>query len=322
MRRPVDVVTVGRSGVDLYPLQHGVELRQVETFSRSLGGSPTNVAVAAARLGLSSAVATAVGGDPFGEFVLDALRGYGVDSSGVVVIPEIATTLTFCAVFPPDHFPLHFVRARPTPELRLRPEDLDLAAVGEAGLLWITGSGLSAEPSRSAHLASLDARDGALTVLDLDYREAFWPDRGCATSEFRRVLPRVDVAVGNEEECAIATGQEDPDAAALALLELGVSLAIVKCGPRGLVARTREQRVEVPAYPCQVVNGLGAGDAFGGALCLGLLRGWPLEQTLRYASAAGAIVASRLACAPAMPTLAEIETVVAAGAVPAGGEEP
>ncbi|ROR96709.1 5-dehydro-2-deoxygluconokinase [Salana multivorans] len=318
MRHPVDVLTIGRSGVDLYPLQHRVELREVETFSRSLGGSPTNVAVAAARLGLSSLVVTAVGDDPFGEFVVDALRGYGVDDSGVVVLPGIQTTLTFCAVFPPDDFPLHFVRAEPSPELRLRPEDIDLDAVRTARLLWITGTGLSVEPSRGAHLACLDARAGGLTVLDLDHRPSFWPDRASATDQFRRVLPRVDVAVGNEDECAVATGEDDPDAAALALLDLGVSLAIVKRGPRGLLARTARERIELPAYPCDVVNGLGAGDAFGGALCRGLLDDWPLERTLRHAGAAGSIVASRLACAPAMPTPAEVDLVVEAGRVPAG----
>ena len=146
-----------------------------------------------------------------------------------------------------------------------------------------------------------------MTILDLDYRPTFWDDPGEAHAQVERALSMVTVAVGNCQECEVAVGESDPDRAAAALLDKGIELAVVKQGPKGVLARTRDQRVEVKPFPVEVVNGLGAGDAFGGALCHGLLAGWPLERVLRFANVAGAIVASRLECATAMPTVAEVE---------------
>jgi 5-dehydro-2-deoxygluconokinase len=140
----------------------------------------------------------------------------------------------------------------------------------------------------------------------------FWPDSTTAGQLVREALAQVTVAVGNLEECAVAVGTRDPLAAADALLDLGVELAVVKQGPRGVLARTRDELVEVPPLPVTVLNGLGAGDGFGGALCHGLLAGWPLERTVRFANAAGAIVATRLECSSAMPTSAEVDELLAA----------
>lgn len=319
---PLDVLTVGRSSVDLYPLQSGVPLEDVATFGRFLGGSPTNVAVGARRLGNSSGVITAVGEDPFGRYVRRALEGYGVQTDGVVAMPGVPTSLAFCEVFPPDSFPLHFRRADPAPELRLTLDDVDRSVVADARLLWLTATGLSHEGSRAMHHALLDARAGALSVLDLDYRAMFWGSRAAATEHVRAAVARVSVTVGNLEECAVATGTNDPDRAADALLAAGVTTAIVKLGPAGVLGATASTRIRVAPTPCEVRNGLGAGDAFGGALCHGLLAGWPLERTLRHASAAGAIVASQLECAGAMPDLDQLERVLALGFVPsADGEE-
>ena len=143
-------------------------------------------------------------------------------------------------------------------------------------------------------------------MLDLDYRPMFWESPAAATEQVKRALRHVTVAVGNREECEIAVGEHNPHKAADALLDLGVELAIVKQGPRGVLGKTRHSHVMVAPNEVDVVNGLGAGDAFGGSLCHGLLNGWPLEKTLRYANAAGAIVASRLECSTAMPTAAEV----------------
>ena len=309
---PLDVLTIGRSGVDLYPLQTGVGLEDVATFGKFLGGSPTNVAVAAARLGHRVAVLTGVGDDPFGRFVRRAVRDFGIDDSHVVVVPELHTPVTFCEIFPPNHFPLWFYRAPTAPDLQLRPEDVPLDAVRDATLLWLTATGLAEEPSRSAHLTALDARGGrGFVALDLDYRPSFWPGEQSARDAIRDVLGRVNVAVGNLEECRVAVGESEPDRAADALLEAGVGLAVVKQGPGGVLGKTRTDRVVVAPTPVQVVNGLGAGDGFGGALCHGLLSGWPLRRTLEFASAAGAIVASRLECSGAMPTEAEVEALIA-----------
>jgi 5-dehydro-2-deoxygluconokinase len=308
-----EVLAFGRSGVDIYPLQTGVGLEDVDTFGKYLGGSAANVAVAAARLGHSVALISGVGDDPFGRFVRRALRDLGVDDRYVVVDTEHPTPVTFCEVFPPDDFPLYFYRKPTAPDLQVRPDDLDLSAIRGADLFWTTVTGLSEEPSRSAHHAAWAARDRRRhTVLDLDFRPMFWASRDEATAQVREALPHVTVAVGNREECEVAVGETDADRAADALLEAGVELAIVKQGPRGVLGKTRTERVEVPPTSVDVVNGLGAGDAFGGALCHGLLAGLPLEQLLRNANAAGAIVASRLECSTAMPTAAEIEAHLAA----------
>ncbi|MEV4223507.1 5-dehydro-2-deoxygluconokinase [Nonomuraea sp. ATR24] len=301
-----DLITIGRCGVDIYPLQTGVGLAHVETFGKFLGGSPTNVAVAAARHGLRSAVVTAVGADPFGEWVRQAIRGFGVDDAFVGTVEGPPTPVTFCEIFPPDHFPIYFYRGEHPPDLRLTPESLDLAAIREASVFWFTGTGLSQEPSRSAHAAALEARTSGWTVFDLDHRPTLWESPEAARREVRRALGHANVAVGNLDEVEIAVGTRDPEEAAQALLDAGMEVAVVKLGPAGVLARTKDEHVVVEPVPVEVVNGLGAGDAFGGALCLGLVRGWPLERTLRFANAAGAHVAARLACADAMPSTDEV----------------
>jgi 5-dehydro-2-deoxygluconokinase len=310
----LEVLTMGRVGVDLYPQQAGVGLEEVSTFAKYLGGSATNVAVAAARYGRRAAVITRTGDDPFGRFIHQALRGYGVDDRYVTPVPGLPTPVTFCEIFPPDDFPLYFYRWPKAPDLEIHREELDLGAIRSAGVFWVTVTGLSAEPSRSATLAALEARGGrGITVLDLDYRPMFWPSAGQARPVVQQALRQVSVAVGNLGECEMAVGTREPLAAAQALHELGVGLAVVKQGPKGVLAHDRTVAVEVPPAPVRVLNGLGAGDGFGGALCHGLLAGWPVERVMRFANAAGAIVASRLACSDAMPTAAEVEALLDEG---------
>jgi 5-dehydro-2-deoxygluconokinase len=309
-----DVLTMGRIGVDLYPMQTGVALDEVTTFGKWLGGSATNVAVAAARYGRRAAVISRTGEDPFGRFVHAALRGYSVDDRYVTPVPGLPTPVTFCEIFPPDDFPLYFYRWPKAPDLEIHAGELDMAAVRESGIFWVTGTGLSAEPSRAATLAALAARDGqGITVLDLDYRPMFWPSREEARRWVQQALPYATVAVGNLDECYMAVAERDPLAAARALHEFGVGLAVVKQGPKGVLAHDRTVSVEVPPVPVTVVNGLGAGDAFGGALCHGLLAGWDVERIMRFANAAGAIVAGRIACSDAMPTVAEVEALLDEG---------
>ncbi|WP_432485048.1 5-dehydro-2-deoxygluconokinase [Kineococcus esterisolvens] len=302
---------MGRVGVDLYPLQDNVGLEDVETFGKYLGGSATNVAVAAARHGRSSAVITRTGNDAFGTFVHKALAEFGVSDAFVSGVDGLNTPLAFCEIYPPDNFPLLFYRLPTAPDLQIRAEELDLESISRAGVFWATVTGLSEEPSRGAHHAAWRARARRpLTVLDLDYRPMFWKDPAEATAEVRRALPHVTVAVGNKEECEIAVGETEPRRAAEALLDAGVEVAIVKQGPKGVLGMTRDEVVEVPPTPVDVTNGLGAGDGFGGALCHGLLAGWDLERVLRFANAAGAIVATRRECSTAMPTTAEVEALL------------
>jgi 5-dehydro-2-deoxygluconokinase len=311
-----ELITMGRVSVDVYPLQIGVPLEEVETFGKYLGGSPTNVAVAAARHGRSTAVITRTGDDPFGRYIHRALREYGVDDRFVTSVPSLPTPLAFCEIFPPDDFPLYFYRYPKAPDMEIRAAELDLGAIRAAKVFWATVTGLSDEPSRSATLAALEAHDG-ITVLDLDYRPMFWPSPQEARHWVDKALSHVTVAVGNQEECAIAVGESDPYRAAQALRDRGIRLAVVKQGSKGVLAADDDGIVESPPVKVEVVNGLGAGDAFGGALCHGLLSGWDAGRMIGFANAAGAIVASRIACSAAMPTTAEVEALL-----PAEGNTP
>lgn len=306
-----DVITIGRVGIDVYPLQIGVGLEDVTSFGKFLGGSATNVAVAAAKYGLKSAVITRTGNDPFGKFIHTELVRLGVSDQFVSGVAGLNTPVVFCEIFPPDDFPLYFYREPKAPDLEIQAAELDLSAISDAKIYWSTVTGLSQEPSRSAHFAAWDARGRkANTILDLDYRTMFWSSPEEATAQVTRALEHVTVAIGNREECEVAVGETDPMRAADALLERGVELAIVKQGPKGVLAKTKDETVEVPPYLVDVVNGLGAGDSFGGAICFGLLQGWGLEQMLKFANVAGALVAGRLECSTAMPTREEVEEVL------------
>lgn len=306
-----DVVALGRLGVDIYPLESGVGLEDVATFGKYLGGSAANVAVAAARYGRAVQLVSRTGDDPFGRYLHRELTRLGVDDSAVAVDPDLKTPITFCEIFPPDDFPLYFYREPKAPDLNITSDQLDADAIRAAGVVWSTVTGLSQEPSRQTHFDAWAMRGRAdHTVLDLDYRPMFWADPSEATAQVGRALEHVTVAVGNREECEVAVGETEPLRAADALLERGVRLAIVKQGPKGVLAKTADETVEVPPHFVDVVNGLGAGDAFGGALCHGLLSGWGLEEILRFANVAGAIVASRLECSTAMPTASEVQQLI------------
>jgi 5-dehydro-2-deoxygluconokinase len=309
------VIVIGRCGVDLYPEQVGRKLPEVETLRKSLGGSAANVAVAAARHGRRVALISRTGADPLGEYVRAELAGYGVDNRWVTPVDtRQPTPLTLCEILPPDDFPIYFYRGYAAPDLEIHRTELDLDEICTVPILWVTGTGLSQEPSRSAHLLALRERASrspdATTILDLDYRPTLWPSPQQATTALNEALAYATITVGNLEECRIAVGESDPDAIADALLDQGVRLAVVKLGGQGVLAATAELRLRVAPIPVEVVNGLGAGDAFGGALCHGLLADWPLERVLRFANAAGAHVAARSACAPDMPSTEEIDRLL------------
>jgi len=316
-----DVVVAGRICVDLYPTQSGVQLEDVPSFSKSIGGSATNVAVAAARQGLDVTMLTRTGDDPFGRYAARELARFGVRTGTIRPVPGMQSVLTFCEMFPPDDFPLYIYRNPTAPDMYLEVEDVPMAKVAAARVYWSTATGLSREPTRATHFSAWKARGRAPhTVLDLDYRPMFWGSAEEAAASVGPALDHVTIAIGNADECEVAVGERDPDRAADALLERGIELAIMKRGPKGVLAKTRDERIEVPPIPVEVVNGLGAGDAFGGALCRGLIEGWPLERTLRFANAAGAIVATRFECSTAMPTGDEIDAFLAGRAVSTTGD--
>jgi len=316
-----DLVAIGRTGVDIYPLQHGVTLEEVRTFEKFLGGSATNVAVAAARHGHRVSLLTKVGRDAFGRYVQQEAQRLGVDPTHITPIAAgrngedgPPTPVTFCEVHPPDNFPLSFYRYPTAPDLMIEADEIPLDDIRDARIYWSTVTGLSQEPSRAAHFAAWEARGRSTnTILDLDYRPMFWGNPSEASAQVGAALEHVTIAVGNKEECEVAVGETDPQRAADALLDRGLELAIVKQGPKGVLAATRDERLEAAPFPVEVVNGLGAGDAFGGALVHGLLEGWELARILQFANVAGALVAGKLECSTAMPTTDEVESAIARG---------
>ena len=309
----LELLTVGRISIDLYCGQLGAGWQEAETFAKAVGGSPTNVAIAAARLGRRAALYTKVGVDPFGDVALQELRDFGVDVRFVGVEPDGVTPLAFAVLDPPEDPQLHFRRQPPVPDFQLRAGEVPGETVTGVGVLWISGGSLAQEPSRATVQGMLAARERRPhTVLDLDYRPSFWTDRAEASQVIGAAVHHATIAVGNREECAVAVGADDPHEAAARLLGRGVELAIVKLGGDGvLLADARGERLVAPA-PIEVLCGLGAGDAFGGALCHGLLSGWPPERAVAFANAAGGIVASRLLCSAAMPYEAEVLELVEA----------
>lgn len=315
---PYDLITTGRISVDVYPNDIGVPLDEVTSFGRYVGGSPTNVAVAAARHGRSAAVITRTGEDPFGDFLRADLRRYGVHTQWVGQVPNLQTPVTFCAIQPPEDFPLYFYGREPSaPDWEIDKDEVDYDAVRDARIFWSTVTGMVRPASREAQVAMHEARprtglsEGQHTILDLDYRPMFWDSKEQAREQVERLLPYVTVAVGNSEECSVAVGEGTPDEQADRLLEAGVKLAVVKRGSEGVMAATAEERVISKPILVETVNGLGAGDSFGGALCHGLLAGWPLEQVLDFANAAGAHVAAQIACSEAMPEPAQVQALLA-----------
>lgn len=312
----LELLTVGRVGVDLYPLQTG-PLKDVTSFQRFLGGTATNVAVGAAQLGHRTAVLTKVGPDGFGAYVREALTGFNVDPTYVRTAEHLQTPVVFCELNPPEDPPLLFYRLPIAPDLTLQPSDVPWQVVQDVAVLWVTGTGVSTEPARSTQLEMLDRRgrpgpgSGRHTVLDLDWRSVFWDSPEQARAQYDRMLDAVTVAVGNRDEVEVAVGTRDPQKAADRLLARGLELALVKMGGDGVLVATPEDRTVVPPHRVEVVCGLGAGDAFGGALVHGLLSGWDPVRIAEYANAAGAVVASRLACADAMPTATELDELVA-----------
>jgi 5-dehydro-2-deoxygluconokinase len=304
----LELITVGRICVDLYANEAGASFIDPQTFTKSIGGSATNVAIAASRLGRRAAVFTKVGDDPFGRYVRHKLDLFGVDTRYVSIHPSMPTPLAFAAMDPPEDPQLLMYRYPMGPDQTLNISEIDRQAVVDVPILWLTGAWFSNAPARDTCWELLTIRNRAAhVVFDIDYRTNFWPNGEAATADLSPVLDHVTVAVGNRAECLVAVGSADPPEAARRLLARGVELAIVKMGGEGVMVATAHGTTVVPPHFVKVVSGLGAGDAFGGMLAHGLLSGWEPVRIVEYCNVAGAIVASRLLCSDAMPTLAEVE---------------
>ncbi len=318
----VEILTIGRVSVDLYAEQTNVDATGVVSFRKSIGGTTTNVAVAAARLGRRVAVCTKVGDDEFGSYVRFALSNtFNVDTRFVSSDPTLKTPLAFVMLDPPEEPRVVFYREPRAPDMNITIDDLDTDLVANVPIVWMAACNLAYEPCRTAMHDVLAVRAASTssdrgirhTILDLDWRPMFWSSAAEASAEIVPLLDRFSMVIGNRAECEIAVGTADPDLAIERLLSLGLEAAVVKLGADGVLVGDRHgTRERVAPIHVDVVSGVGAGDAFGAALCHGLLAGWDLPSTARFANAAGAIVASRLMCADDMPTLAEVNALLTA----------
>jgi 5-dehydro-2-deoxygluconokinase len=315
-RRPPDVLVVGRLLADIYPNQLETPLAEVETFTRFVGGFAGNVATGLARLGVAARILSRVGDDGHGEFCRAFLEREGVDTSWLGVDPTYRTGLAFCEAWPPDHFPITYYRTPTCPDWEIAFGDFSLDEARAVPWCLLTGTGLARSPSRDVHFALAEERTGGETVLDLDWRSMLWDGTRPYRTYVRAITPFVDLVIGNESEFEAAFGR-DPLGGAHDVVELGPRAAILKRGGAGVRAITADGEEDIPGLPVQVVNGLGAGDAFCASLLEGLLRGETLAEACRRGNAAGAIVASRLSCSLAMPTRAEVDCLLETGEVPA-----
>ena len=306
---------MGRSSIDLYAHQIGVPLTGVSSFDAYVGGCPTNISVGARRLGLRTALLTAVGDDEVGEFVVAFLAREGVETRFIPRKAGRRTSAVIMSIQPPDRFPLTFYREG-CADRELTIADVDRAPVADAEMVVVTGTGLSHEPGRSAtlHAAATARRTESRLVIDLDYRPDQWASREEYASQMQRLLPFAHLAVGTEEELTAATDDGGrPAAGASQVLASGLEAFVLKRGAAGARIYARDAApVDVAPFRVEVLNVLGAGDAFASGLLFGLRRGWPLARAVRLGNATGAIVVTRHGCANFMPTWPEVEQFVAA----------
>jgi 5-dehydro-2-deoxygluconokinase len=308
-------LVIGRLGADLYPLQSNTPLEEVRTFERFVGGFAGNVATGLARLGVRTAIVSAVGDDGHGRFIRRFLADEGVDLRWLGTHPTLRTALAFCEAWPPDHFPITFYREPTCPDWELTVEALPRGLLRQSPLADVTGTGLAREPSRATTLAALELRASSAaarwTIFDLDWRPQLWHVEDGYPPLAERAARSCNVLIGGDAEFAAA----DIEPAA-AVHDLGTQLAVVKHGAQGVSVHSVDGVEEIPGIPVPVVNGLGAGDAFAAAFGAALLAGLPAAEAARHGNAAGAIVASRLGCAPAMPTSSELRRLLDEGSLP------
>jgi len=305
----MEVVVLGRLSADLYPTELRTPLREQRRFIRYVGGFAGNVCTGLARLQVRTAIVSKVGHDGHGEFIRDFLALEDVDVGWLGTDDTLNTPIVFCEIWPPDRFPLLFYRTPTCPDWELTTNDFDLEAVADAPLLLASGTGLARDKSRAAHMAALEQHRHT-AIFDLDYRPSFWPGPAAYKDAVASALPHADIVVGNEDEVRAATGVEDPRQGIAALRAFGPRVLILKRGGEGAALFEGDRVVEVPPVRMEVVNGLGAGDAFLAAVVHGLLRGIDLETAVRRGNWAGAYVASQIPCSEAMPYLKDLDAAV------------
>ena len=300
---------MGRLSADIYPTTLRTPLREQRNFTRYVGGFAGNVCTGLARLQVATAIVSKVGNDGHGEFIRDFLSREGVDVRWLGIDHSLNTPVVFCEIWPPDRFPLLFYRTPTCPDWELTTDDFDLNAVADVSVLLVSGTGLARANSRAAHEAALQ-RHRHTAIFDLDYRPSFWSTPAAYQEAVQGVLPLADIVVGNEDEVRAATGATDPREGIKTLRAVGPQILVLKRGGEGAVLFDNERVLAVPPVKMEVVNGLGAGDAFLAALAHGVLRGLDLGIAVRRANWAGAFVASQIPCSEAMPFLKDLDAAV------------
>ena len=325
IERKYDVLTMGRSSIDLYSQDIGSPFNDITGFDAFVGGSPLNIAVGCARLGVNASLLTGVGNDKVGEFIVNFLNKEGVNTDCIPVIQQSRSSAVVLGIEPPDKFPLVFYRENAA-DSQISIDDVIKANVQAYKILLINGTALNIDPSRSATFFATEvAKKNAVdVVLDLDFRADQWHDYRAFGLMIRAILPKVKIAIGTEEEILAATMSSasqvtikdqqisapeitgDIDAAIEQLLSSGIETLIVKRGEDGAsIYNAMGSRKDVPGFPVEVLNVLGAGDAFASGFLYGILQGWDLYKSCRMGNASGAQVVTRKGCANFMPTLKE-----------------
>lgn len=304
----LDVLVVGRAGIDLYSLDYGVPLEGARRFAKYVGGTAANVAVGCARLGLKAGLATRVSSDEMGRFIRDFLAAEGVDVSLLKLDAGRKTGIVFAEVTPGKDSKFIFYRENAA-DLYLEKADLPLKAIRGARLLQVTGTGLSREPSLSANLSAAEAamRLGKTVLFNLDWRPPLWaPGEAARVSRYRRMLKLAGIVVGNEAEYKAATGASDIEAAIDRIPGAARKTMVITKGEKGATVLSGRRRTSVEGFEVPLLKGLGGGDGFLSGFLFGHLKGWGLREAVTYGCACGAIVVSGHSCSESMPRPAEV----------------
>ena len=322
-----DVLTFGRSSIDLYSNDLGVPFEEITSFGAFVGGSSTNIAVSCARLGLNTALLTAVGNDQVGNFVMRFLKDEGIETRFIPTIEGSRTSAVLLGIEPPDRFPLVFYRDNAA-DLQITMDHVVQADVSRFKTIILSGNALSKDPSKTATLFAAEEANRASVpvILDLDFRADQWFDPRAYGVMVRALLPRVRIVIGTEEEILAASLQDasqisikhqqisapeirgNLERGIATILERGVEVLIVKRGADGCSLFCKGKAEEkVPGFPVEILNVLGAGDAFAGGFTYGYLKGWSLHKACRMGNACGAILVTRHGCANFMPSVEEVE---------------
>lgn len=326
-----DLLCIGRSSIDLYSSDIGKPFEEITGFSAFVGGCPTNISVGTRRLGLKSALLTGVGYDPVGDFIIHFLKKEGVDVTWVAKKEGRRSSAVILGIEPPDKFPLVYYRDN-CADIALDMDDIRKVPIDKFKAILISGTGLSLEPSRSATIFAAETahENGVKVVLDIDFRADQWPDLQTFGTTVRSVLPYTDIVIGTSEEVKAAaysgTGEAeishsqvneskveaDVNESVSRLLKRGPEVLLLKTGSEGCIIHYRDgaKPQQVKGYPVEIINTLGAGDAFASGLLYGFINGWNWHKCARLGNACGAIVVTRHGCANFMPTLDEVEEFV------------